>query len=536
MRVSSPNRLAFDAIVVGGGLAGMLTALDLRPLRTALVSYKKLGEMTSSAWAQGGIAAAVGDDDSPALHAADTVAAGAGLVEAHVAARLAADAPHAIEELASLGVRFDRTDPEHYALSREGAHSRRRILRAGGDATGAELVRAVALAVHETPSVVLFEGARALDVALACTRKGDEETHAVTGLYVRDENGDVVTLSAPAVVLATGGIGGLYRYTTNPIASRGTGIAIAARAGATLADLEFVQFHPTALDVPSDPLPLVSEAVRGEGAFLVDAAGDRIMAGVDPALELAPRDIVARRVAGVHREGRRVYLDARAITDDFAERFPTIFASCMRFGIDPRVAPIPIVAAEHYHMGGIAVDERGRTDVPGLYACGEVAATGVHGANRLASNSLLESVVYPERIAADIRAVLADGSPRTQAQPRTFAPRVEAARSDFDRLRDQMTNAVGVLRTEADLEIARNLFLETAANASAEDLRDAATTSALMAHAALARRESRGGHFRTDFPSTTREERRSSTRLTDIDLHAALAFAADEHTLSTTSG
>jgi L-aspartate oxidase len=403
-------------------------------------------------------------------------------------------------------------------------------LRAGGDATGAELVRAVALAVHDTPSVVLFEGARALDVAL------DEQTHAVTGLYVRDENGDVVTLSAPAVVLATGGIGGLYRYTTNPIASRGTGIAIAARAGATLADLEFVQFHPTALDVPSDPLPLVSEAVRGEGAFLVDAAGDRIMAGVDPALELAPRDIVARRVAGVHREGRRVYLDARAITDDFAERFPTIFASCMRFGIDPRVAPIPIVAAEHYHMGGIAVDERGRSDVPGLYACGEVAATGVHGANRLASNSLLESVVYPERIAADIRAVLAAGPARIEAHPRAFAPRVEAARADFDRLRDQMTNAVGVLRSEADLEIARNLFLETAANASAEDLRDAATTSALMAHAALARRESRGGHFRTDFPSTNHEERRSSTRLTDIDLHAALAFAADEHTLSTTSG
>jgi L-aspartate oxidase len=510
MRASSRSGGAFDAIVVGGGLAGMLTALDLRPLRTALVSYKKLGEMTSSAWAQGGIAAAVGDDDSPALHAADTVAAGAGLVEAHVAARLAADAPHAIEELASLGVRFDRTDPEHYALSREGAHSRRRILRAGGDATGAELVRAVEIAVRETPSVVLFEGARALDVAL------DEDTHAVTGLYLRDENGDVVTLSAPAVVLATGGIGGLYRYTTNPIASRGTGIAIAARAGATLADLEFVQFHPTALDVPSDPLPLVSEAVRGEGALLIDDLGERIMVDIDPALELAPRDVVARRVSGVHREGRRAYLDARSIPDDFAERFPTIFASCMRFGIDPRVAPIPIVAAEHYHMGGIAVDECGRSDIPGLYACGEVAATGVHGANRLASNSLLESVVYPERIAADIRAVLATAPARVDAHPRTFAPRVEAKRADIDRLRDQMTNAVGVLRSEVNLEHARRLFVETAADAEAEDLRDAATTSALMAYAALARRESRGGHFRTDFPDTSRDERRSYTRLADI--------------------
>jgi L-aspartate oxidase len=510
MHVSSRKGAPFDAIVVGGGLAGMLTALDLRPLRTALVSYKMLGEMTSSAWAQGGIAAAVGDDDSPALHAADTVAAGAGLVEAHVAARLAADAPHAIEELASLGVRFDRTDAAHYALGREAAHSRRRILRAGGDATGAELVRAVALAVHETPSVVLFEGARALDLAL------DARTGAVTGVYLRDANGDVVTLAAPAVVLATGGIGGLYRYTTNPIASRGTGIAIAARAGATLADLEFVQFHPTALDVPCDPLPLVSEAVRGEGAWLVDGAGERIMRGVDPALELAPRDIVARRVAAVHREGRRVYLDARAMSEEFAERFPTIFASCMRFGIDPSVAPIPIVAAEHYHMGGIAVDERGRSGVPGLYACGEVAATGVHGANRLASNSLLESVVYPERIAADIRAVLALQPARIEPLPRAFPPRIEAARADLDCLREQMTNAVGVLRSGVELEEARRAFLEIAAAAEAEDLRDAAVTSALIAHAALERRESRGGHFRTDFPASSREERRSFTKLGEL--------------------
>jgi len=511
MRASSPKGDAFDAIVVGGGLAGMLTALDLRPLRTALVSYKKLGEMTSSAWAQGGIAAAVGDDDSPALHAADTVAAGAGLVEAHVAARLAADAPHAIEELASLGVRFDRTDPEHYALGREGAHSRRRILRAGGDATGAELVRAVEIAVRETPSVVLFEGARALDVALA------EDTHAVTGVYLRDENGDVVTLSAPAVVLATGGIGGLYRYTTNPIASRGTGIAIAARAGATLADLEFVQFHPTALDVPSDPLPLVSEAVRGEGALLIDDLGARIMAGIDPALELAPRDIVARRVAEVHRDRKHVYLDARALGAEFAERFPTIFASCMRFAIDPRVQPIPIVPAEHYHMGGIAVDERGRSNVPGLYACGEVAATGVHGANRLASNSLLESVVYPERIAADIRSVVDTTVARRPAAVRDVVMLEPASRAEIDVVRDRMYAHVGLLRSHAGLDATREALRALAETTRSQDVRDAATVGALIAHAALWRRESRGSHFRSDYPATYAKERHSRVHLGDLE-------------------
>jgi L-aspartate oxidase len=506
---TQPNERAFDAIVVGGGLAGMLTALDLRPLRTALVSYKTLGEMTSSAWAQGGIAAAVGDDDSPALHAADTVAAGAGLVESAVAARLAADAPHAIAELASLGVRFDRTDPDHYALGREAAHSRRRILRAGGDATGAELVRTVCAAVRDCASIVLYEGARALDVAL-------DEDASVTGLYARDQRGAVFTLAAPAVVLATGGIGGLYRYTTNPTASRGTGIAIAARAGAALADLEFVQFHPTALDVPADPLPLVSEAVRGEGALLVDAAGRRIMDGVDPALELAPRDIVARRVAAVHLDGRAVYLDARALASAFEDRFPTIYASCMRFGIDPRVQPIPVVPAEHYHMGGIAVDERGRTTIAGLYACGEVASTGVHGANRLASNSLLEAVVYPERIAADVRNNVMPGIARAAVEPRTFGPVVDADRAHTERLRDCMSRNVGVLRTDAGLRCARETFVAMVAEAASEDLRDAATAAALIAHAALERRESRGGHFRLDYPEPDGRDRHSRTTLADL--------------------
>jgi L-aspartate oxidase len=495
----------FDAIVVGGGLAGMLTALELRPLRVGLVSYESLGEATSSAWAQGGIAAAVGHDDSPALHAADTVAAGAGLVERRVAARLASDAPHAIERIVEFGVRFDRDDAAQYALGREAAHSRRRILRAGGDATGAELVRAIAVAVRGAATIVRIEGARALDVLRA-------PDGSVTGVAIR-RDGMRETLTAPAVVLATGGLGGLYRYTTNPTASRGSGIAIAARAGARLADLEFVQFHPTALDVPSDPLPLVTEALRGEGAWLVDERGARIMAGIDPALELAPRDVVARRVFAVRAAGGRVYLDARAsVGNAFARAFPTVYEACRRFGLDPCREALPVVAAAHYHMGGIAVDLEGRTNVRGLYACGEVAATGVHGANRLASNSLLESVVYPERIARDVRRAAAtrprgvDGVARDTG-PANDAP---AGAAEWRSLREEMYASVGVERDEQRLAHAVAAFEAVAAATQSEELRDAASVAAFVANAALGRRESRGSHQRTDFRATASAQRHRS--------------------------
>jgi L-aspartate oxidase len=502
--------MTFDAIVVGGGLAGMLTALEFGERPVALVSSGVLGAATSSAWAQGGIAAAVGDDDSPALHAADTVAAGAGLVERRVAARLAADAPRAIARIADLGVRFDREDAAHYALGREGAHSRRRILRAGGDATGAELVRAIALAVRGRANVTLFENARARDVVLS--DGGD-----VAGLVLDAASGGVAhILDAPVVVLATGGLGGLYRYTTNPTTSRGAGIAIAARAGARLADLEFVQFHPTALDVPSDPLPLVTEALRGEGAILVDAAGERVTKAVGTPLELQPRDVVARRIFALRRAGTRVALDARDVERGrFGERFPTVFAACMRFGIDPRVTPIPVVPAAHYHMGGIAVDLAGRTNVPGLYACGEVAATGVHGANRLASNSLLESVVYPERIARDVlsrdRRTASASRSRRRATADVATDVHDATRAAWDDVRDMMYAGVGVERDEPGLLLAIDRLRASAAAARAgSDLHDAATVGALVAEAALRRRETRGSHARSDFPAPVALERHRS--------------------------
>lgn len=498
----------FDAIVVGGGLAGMMTALEIArvaagtpPRRVALVSYGTLGESTSSAWAQGGIAAAVGDDDSPLLHEEDTVAAGAGLVERRVAARLAADAPGAIDRVAKLGVRFDLDASARYALGREAAHSRRRILKAGGDATGAELVRALAVAVRDCPNVIAFEGARALEVIAASGR--------ACGIVVADRGGEIATLHAPAIVIATGGIGGLYRYTTNPTSSRGAGIALAARVGARLADLEFVQFHPTALDVPSDPLPLVTEALRGEGAWLVDETGARFMDGIDPALELAPRDVVARAVFATSQRGGHAFLDARnAVGARFPERFPTVFASCARFGIDPRTATIPVVAAAHYHMGGVAIDLEGRTSVAGLYACGEVAASGVHGANRLASNSLLESVVYPERIA---RAIVFDAiHPAAIAidahdfATRDFDADLSGGGSTpvaIDAIRDIMYRDVGVERDETSLARAVRALAEIGDGDSDRDVRDAALVGGLIAHSALRRRESRGSHARRDYPA-----------------------------------
>jgi L-aspartate oxidase len=507
----------FDAIVVGGGIAGMLTALELGPRRVALVSYGSLGEWTSSAWAQGGIAAAVGDDDTPALHAADTVAAGAGLVEKRVAARLAADAPHAIERMAARGVRFDRDGGLRYALGREGAHSRRRILRAGGDATGAELVRAIALAVRSAAHVSLIEGAQARNVLF-------DATGAVAGLEVRLFGGSAVAFSAPSVVLATGGLGGLYRFTTNPTSSRGSGIALAARAGARLADMEFVQFHPTALDVPADPLPLVTEALRGEGAVLVDARGNRVMDGIDPKADLASRDVVARRVFALRRAGERVYLDARHIGGrPFAQRFPTVFGACMRFGIDPRNMPIPVVAAAHYHMGGIAVDLDGRTSVPGLYACGETAATGVHGANRLASNSLLESVVYPERIARDISAHTTKSKPRAELRDEAPAPRAGTL-AEWSGLRDVMYSGVGVERDERGLLDTLDRLERFAEESPSEDVRDAATVGSLIARAALRRRETRGSHTRTDYPAELASERhRSFSTLAELSRAAQTA-------------
>ncbi len=478
-------------VIVGAGIGGLATALKLAPMPVTVLSAAPLGEGVASAWAQGGIAAAVGDDDSPELHAADTLAAAGGLADPAVVALVTRAAPASIDDLVALGVRFDRGPDGRFGLGREGGHHRHRIIHAAGDATGGEIMRALLVAVRATPSITLLDGMVAEEIIV--------DDGATRGVIAR-RGAEAIALAADAVVLATGGAGGLYRYTSNPVTARGRGLALAARAGAALADLEFVQFHPTALDVGLDPMPLVTEAVRGEGAVLVDETGARFMAALHPLAELAPRDVVARAVWRKRQAGGRVHLDAReAVGAAFPRRFPTVHAACRAAGIDPVTAPIPIAPAAHYHMGGVAVDARGRSSVRGLWAVGEVAATGLHGANRLASNSLLEALVFATRVAEDIK-----GAMPHRAGKLWCTPPVRADLGDdpggLARLRRMMDASVGVERNARDLRVAIDASHQLRATAASRSLDDAALVAELIATAALRRRESRGGHCRIDHP------------------------------------
>lgn len=477
-------------IVIGGGIAGLATALGLAPLPATLIAKAPLGTEASTPWAQGGIAAAMGGDDAPALHAADTLAAGAGLCDPAVAQRVAEAAASCIADLAAWGMAFDRAATGELALGLEAAHSRRRIVHAGGDSTGRRAIEVLARAARASPSIEILEDARITDLVL-----GD---NAVAGVMA-ERKGQVSYLPARAVVLATGGVGGLYAHTTNPLGSTGSGIALAARAGAILRDMEFVQFHPTAIAVGNDPMPLASEAIRGEGAVLINALGERFMEAT-PGKELAPRDVVARAIWRELAAGKDVYLDARAIGKDFPARFPTVTALCRRAGLDPVSQTIPVRPAAHYHMGGIAVDRSGRSSLAGLWACGEVAATGLHGANRLASNSLIEALAYARWIAQDIAG-------REAAKAGATLPSVTAIRLDNDaasraRIRRLMSESVGVIRDHAGLTAAISELETLAFGAPSPSLSsDLALVGFLIASAARERSESRGGHFRRDYPA-----------------------------------
>jgi L-aspartate oxidase len=378
-------------LIVGAGLAGLFLALKLAPRPVRVLSAAPLGQGSSSAWAQGGLAAALAKDDAPALHAEDTIKAGAGLVDPIVAGLIADEGPARVLDLISLGVPFDRDPDGALARSLEAAHSRARVIRVSGDLAGKAIMQALIFAARAATHLEIIEDAR----AIALLR---DDAGAVRGARCIDSAGARSDFAASETVLATGGLGALYAITTNPPEARGGGLAMAARAGALIADPEFVQFHPTALDVGRDPTPLATEALRGEGAKLVNAAGESFIS------ELAARDEVAR---AVHREisaGRGAFLDAReSVGARFPEAFPTVFAACMQSGLDPRIQLMPIAPAAHYHMGGIATDLWARTTLDGLSAIGECASTGVHGANRLASNSLLEAVVFAHRAAERLR-------------------------------------------------------------------------------------------------------------------------------------
>jgi L-aspartate oxidase len=385
-----------DVVVIGSGVAGLTTALQIRShnLSVMLITKARVDE-GSTKWAQGGIAAALGPGDSPSDHERDTLVAGAGLCDLPAVKVLVTEGPEAVRKLIARGAVFDKSETGEIALTREGGHLRNRILHAGGDATGAEVSRALLAAVSQDPGIEVIEHALVLDALKGPSGRVCGVTLHVIGEGTRDGVGQIL---ARAVVLATGGLGQVYSQTTNPAVSTGDGVALALRAGADVADVEFIQFHPTVLymgESSKGQQPLISEAVRGEGAFLVNDRGERFMKGVHELADLAPRDVVAKEVSRqMAKSGaKHVWLDARAIKD-FPERFPTIFASCKQIGVDPARDLIPVAPASHYASGGIRTDLNGHSSVPGLYAVGETACTGAHGANRLASNSLLEGLVF----------------------------------------------------------------------------------------------------------------------------------------------
>jgi L-aspartate oxidase len=494
--------LGGQVAVVGGGLAGLMAALTLAPQPVVLVTRDGLGQATSSGWAQGGMAASLADDDSAELHLADTLAAGDGLCDPAIVGSILRDAPLAVAALERHGVRFDRADGGGYALGLEAAHSRRRILHAAGDGSGAAIVKALVEAVLKTPSITILAHVEVRRILM--------ENGVVAGLLCATGRGPAV-LRTSRVVLATGGLGGLYDATTNPLGNFGQGIMLAARAGAVLADMEFVQFHPTALDSSRRPLGLVSEAVRGEGAILVNERGDRFLAG-EPGAELAPRDIVARAIAGEIARGGRVFLDARrALGSGFASRFPTIAALCQEADIDPSCELIPVRPAAHYHMGGVATDKSGRSSVDGLWVVGEAACTGLHGANRLASNSLLEAAVMGLRAAHDVASI-----PATKVA--TVAPATFPIPPNLSAVRPIVSRHLGVLRNAASIHAAIDSLLPLVESEGTGA--DPALVALLIAVFASLRQECRGAHARTDFPAKFADAQRRRMSLAEA-LHVA---------------
>jgi L-aspartate oxidase len=501
-----------DVVVIGSGIAGLTAALRIRaeaPDLHVLVVTKTVLNAGSTQWAQGGIAAALGPGDTPQEHEVDTLVAGAGACDLEAVRVLVTEGPDAVRELIGLGTNFDHHDGV-LSLTREGGHHRDRIAHAGGDATGAEIQRSLIAAVEQDPQIEVIQHALAVDLLLGA----DGGVAGVT-LHVLGEGqlDGVGAVHCRAVVLASGGLGQVFAQTTNPAVSTGDGMALALRAGAVLRDMEFVQFHPTVMYLGPDARgqqPLISEAVRGEGAFLVDWDGNRFMQGIHELADLAPRDVVAKAITKRMHETSKphMWLDARHLGADFWEkRFPTILATCRSHGVDPVTELIPVSPACHYASGGVATDLFGRSNIPGLYATGEVACSGVHGANRLASNSLLEGLVFSRRIATVLPGELREWTePVVDQRPTGIVGEVVRRK-----VQKQMTKRVGVLRSAEGMSHA-TIKLRGLVNKKAElvgsdtwEATNLLMISSALTQAALLREETRGSHWREDFPDRSDE-------------------------------
>ena len=494
-----------DVVIVGGGVAGLTVALNLAPRKVCVITKSSLGVNTSSSWSQAGIAASIDKDDSNQQHLDDTLKTAKGLADETIVKKIVSESSNVIKDLENIGVQFDKNQDGSFNLGLEGAHSHKRIVGSKGDSSGIEIMRGLINEVKQSEHITILE-----NVSIDSIMHEDNTIYGVIGRFTNQNipNNHVVIQSSH-IVLATGGLGGIFANTTNPRSSYGEGIALAAQVGATLSDMEFVQFHPTGLDFGLDPTPLATEAIRGAGAHLVNQNNERFMLGVHPEVELAPRDIIAQNIFQQLDRGNSVFLDCRNnIGGNFELQFPQVHSYCVKADIDPVKDLMPIIPVAHYHIGGVKTDLTGRTSVAGLWCCGEVAATGVHGANRLASNSLLEALVFGKIVAQEI-----NKEPFKQQSDivsssfiKTYKEKTRSkirAKKFIWQLRSTMMRNLGIVRNQTSIlkGLTEIIRIERESRGLSAKLNDMILVSKFIIVGAMKRVESRGCHLRYDYPN-----------------------------------